>query len=137
MQQIRAEGDGVYKMAFVRPETALELFRAARHDADARRLFRAVADTLDRIAAYARPADSVLCLLCDTPLWRRELPQMIIILYAHSDAPTGALAQGICRHCCARYDTEQALRAAVVETYRTGLITDLRELPPLSAPGHA
>jgi hypothetical protein len=58
-------------------------------------------------------------------------------MHAARDDPSQAVAHGVCLACYAKHRTMEALKKAVLEKFRTSMISNLRELPPFSAPGHA
>jgi hypothetical protein len=141
LEQAHAEGQGVWTVTLITRAGVGELLgRALNGEPDALQLAPMIGETVRQITAHAKPSrrTSPLCLLCDTLFWRRELPEVIAILHAHRDDPTNAIISGICLSCCGAHQDAGALKDAVVASYRCRLqMDDLRELPPLGAPGLA
>jgi hypothetical protein len=130
-RRIQAEGQGVFRIDFIQQRDVPGLFLAAAGgDVRAIRTCDLISQFLKMIAA-ARPA--ALCLLCDNEVSPAALPSVIAIMTAQRDDPSTAILNGICAECADKPDLEAAVRAK----YRTSLIPDLRQLPPISEPGRA
>jgi hypothetical protein len=140
LMQAQAEGQKIWRLNLIPCEDAASLFdRAKAGDAEAIWLVPVISQTIQQIISQASPnlKTSPLCLLCDTLFWRDEFPPVIAVLNADRDDPTHAIVSGICLNCHAAHQDLEALKRAILTTYRTRLHMDnFRELPPFSAPGH-
>jgi hypothetical protein len=112
-EQIRAEGGGVYRVDIIPFATALFHPQACQ----------GIPKLVNGVIRGKPP----LCLLCDTEFALDAAPAAIVTLTAYCNAPTRGLVSGVCYACAESWET---LQQRIVEAYRTGLISDLRVLPP-------
>jgi hypothetical protein len=138
----QAEGQGVWLLTLIRRGEERELFeRWMLHgDAAALQTVALIVQTLSPIMALTRhpPKAAPMCTLCDTTFWRGQMPAAVMLLHAQVDAPTQALASGVCDRCLENYPTHAALKDVLLGVYRAALgMPDMREITPIMPGGRA
>jgi hypothetical protein len=134
LEEIRLEGQGVWQIAIYSIEGMLEsIMRGLAGDAEAQRLAIVIGQF---ILAIDRADPPAMCLLCDHEFSRDAPPLALVILHAYLDNPRHALGHGICDACWAKNPSASALSSLVTDYYRKNVISDLREVPQPSEPGH-
>jgi hypothetical protein len=137
IREIRAEGQGCWRLAIVTPLSSVTLLSAARAgDAYAAAVLQAAEQLIEQIRTRRSPDGAPLCLLCDTALWRDAPPAAIGIMSAFRDDARLAIGQGFCAACVAAR-SEAQLGQDVVAKLRAEMMPDLRIIPTPSQPGHA
>jgi hypothetical protein len=140
LEAIHAEGAGVYELPFFNRAGIAELWAAALAGNEKARAYLHVLEQTQRHITAPTVPDTergMLCLLCDTVFWRGCQPEAFIVLHAHRDIPTQVVLQCICPRCYTAHGSLPDLKGAVLAKLRRDVISDLREIPPPSAPGHA
>lgn len=134
LQEIHAEGQGVWQMTcYTKENAAVMAILAMDGDPYASALLRVLESMVQYIWAASPPA---LCLTCDNILTRAAMPAAFLVVHARRDDPRSSVCNGICDECFDRYPGD-ALMLAATNVYREKVISGLRVLPPLSAPGSA
>jgi hypothetical protein len=129
---------GVCRIAVVSPFNASEMtIAAAAGDPDAQQAMRQVERALKRLHGFVRSKKAPLCLFCPTALWRRHLPDAVIIISPYWGEGRQMACHFVCHDCCAQLADSEALNDALLQYYRDNGSTGLRLLPPLAHAGRA
>jgi hypothetical protein len=138
MEEIRAEGQGVWQLGIYSMEGAFEIAAAALEgNDDAGRILLTLERLLLSVQEAATTTDPALCLLCDNVFRDGRLPAAWVLLQAHRADPTHAVGNGICMDCWSKYPSVKELAPVVTDVYRHRVMPDLRVLPSISEPGRA
>ena len=127
------EGQGLWQILFFTPQDVMAMMMGfAQGDDWARQWLPPLAHLIGRISAIqsATRGQSPQCLCCDTLFWQDELPAVFVGLVPASDEPTQVTMSGICEQCDDGFEDFPALKAGVLDAFRSVLGDDARELPP-------
>jgi hypothetical protein len=133
--------DVVWHIRIISPEAGRDIGRAVRAgNPTAQHLLYVMAATVDVIEAITEPTPDASCLICAaTQFYFRCYPHCLVLIALYDDEQSNVAVFGICAACSDRYRSAAEIAAATLDSCRTRVagMSDLRLLPPLSAPGHA
>jgi hypothetical protein len=135
MREAQGTGSaGLYELSIHDSKDAPALASAAADgDVRAAKFIVLILDFLDQFRAQRHKP---LCLTCDALI--AEPPPTLAVLTAARDDSSVASVSGICGDCRQKYRRPRgALKAAVMQSYREFLMSDVREIEVSRQTGHA
>jgi hypothetical protein len=140
LQRLMGGAGSALRIAVISPFNASETtIAAAAGNHDAKQAIRQVERALKVLRGFVRPdKKSPLCLFCPTILWRRHLPDAIIIISPYWDESRQMACHFVCHDCCVQFADGEALNDALLGYYRRKAApSNLRVLPQFPPAGRA